>query len=100
MGFSNLTICYEAIQRSYRNAVVEFVRKCMMNAFPADYRAKLQLPFTREWDKMASSAGERRQTGELTAELKDDFDLLGVNHFFNLLRPIMMFVSVGKVLDH
>ena len=29
---------------------------------------------------------ERRETGEVSTEIKDDFDLLGVNRFYNLFE--------------
>ena len=32
----------------------------------------------------ATNAAISRDTGELTTQLRDDFDLLSVNHFFNL----------------
>jgi len=86
MSISNLGICYEALQRTYRNSVVEHIRSRMMTVFPADYIVKVQAPFSKEWGKISASAAERRQTGELAAEVKDDFDLLGVNHFFNLFE--------------
>jgi hypothetical protein len=35
-------------------------------------------------DDIRASAEERRKTGELSAPIADEFDLLGVNHFFNL----------------
>jgi tetratricopeptide (TPR) repeat protein len=81
---SNLAICYEALQRIYRNAVVRFVRAKMVAVYHADCPARLRKPFEREWEKIRASAEERRRTGELSAEILDDFDLLGVNHFFNL----------------
>jgi hypothetical protein len=84
MELSNLTICYEAIQRVYRNAVVRYVREKMRSAYPADYVERVRKPFEKEWDKMRASAEERRRTGELVTAIVDEFDLLSVNHFFNL----------------
>jgi hypothetical protein len=84
MGLSNLGICYEAIQRNYRNAVVQHVRERLTNAFPSDHLDRLIAPFSKEWGKISASAAERRSTGEIASEIKDDFDILGVNHFFNL----------------
>src|SRR6266404_867324 len=81
---SNLTICYEALQRIYRNALVRYVRTKMTAVYHSDFGARLRKPFEKEWDKMKASAEERRKTGELSTEILDDFDLLGVNHFFNL----------------
>jgi hypothetical protein len=81
---SNLGICYEGIQRIYRNGVVRHIRETLTRAYPHDFQSKVRKPFEREWDKMQISALERRQSGELSAEVLDDFDLLSVNHFFNL----------------
>jgi tetratricopeptide (TPR) repeat protein len=81
---SNLTICYEGIQRVYRNAVVGYLRQRMKHAFPHNYEEKIRAPFEKEWDQLRLNAQERRQTGEISSEISDDFDLLSVNHFFNL----------------
>lgn len=84
MATSNLALCYEGIQRTYRNALVGHIRKVFVEKHPSDFAQKLKRPFQKEWDEMTASAFERRSTGELSAEIKDEFDLLGVNHFFNL----------------
>jgi tetratricopeptide (TPR) repeat protein len=81
---SNLTLCYEGTQRIYRNAIVRHVRRQLTAKYPTDFNEKLRKPFDKEWEKMKASAAERRQSGELGADIIDDFDLLGVNHFFNL----------------
>ncbi len=82
--FANLTLCYEGIQRFYRNAVLGHVRVNLQRAFPADYVDRAKRPFLKEWDTIKAAAEERRRTGELGAPLVDDLDILGVNHFFNL----------------
>lgn len=84
MATDNLVACYEGIQRVYRNALVSHIRDRLTDKYPADFLEKLKNPFRKDWDKIRSSAEERRQTGELCCPIKDDFDLLGVNHFFNL----------------
>ncbi|NNB95033.1 hypothetical protein HI113_14125 [Corallococcus exiguus] len=81
---TNLGLCYEGIQRTYRNAIVRHIRTKLTEAFPTDFIKKLQNPFQKEWPEIQAAANERRATGELTAPLIDDFDLLGVNHFFNI----------------
>ncbi|HLG95881.1 MAG TPA: ATP-binding protein [Bryobacteraceae bacterium] len=81
---SNLVICYDGIQRTYRNALVRHVRSRLKVSYPANWSEKLRKPFEKEWDKLIASATERRRTGEIACEIVDDFDLLGVNHFFNL----------------
>jgi hypothetical protein len=84
MPTSNLTRCYTGIQRIYRNAVVRHVRSAFVTSYPADHLERLRKPFQKEWDDMKVSAEERRKTGELAAQIVDEYDLLGVNHFFNL----------------
>lgn len=81
---ANLTLCYEGIQRVYRNAVIDHIRVNLTRAFPGDHSEKAKRPFQKEWDAIKSAAEERRRTGELGAPLVDDLDILGVNHFFNL----------------
>ncbi|MCE9673657.1 AAA family ATPase [Myxococcus stipitatus] len=84
--FANLTLCYEGIQRIYRNAVLGHVRANLQLAFPADYVERAKRPFLKEWDTIKTAAEERRRTGELGTPLVDDLDILGVNHFFNLFE--------------
>ena len=83
-SLSNYTICYEAIQRIYRNAVLKHLRDTLKVAYPVDYLDRIRRPFEKEWEQIRVSAQERRGTGELGSELTDEFDMLGVNHFFNL----------------
>ena len=83
-GLSNLTICYEGLQRAYRNALVRYVRTKMVAVYQSDYGTRLRKPFEKEWDRIRANAYERRDTGEISAGIADEFDLLGVNHFFNL----------------
>lgn len=80
----NIVICYEGIQRIYRNAIVGYVRSRFQAAFPVDYAAKLRSPFQKEWDEIVKNASISRTTGELASKIQDDFDFLSVNHFFNL----------------
>jgi len=56
----------------------------MLAVHHPDPGPRLRKPFEKEWDTIRASAEERRRTGELSSEIHDDFDLLGVNHFFNL----------------
>lgn len=84
MPSENLVICYEAIQRVYRNAVVKFLRAQMTRAFGAAAPEKLRAPFPKEWETIKRSANAPRLSGELGTAITDDFDLLSVNHFFNL----------------
>lgn len=85
MPQSNLGICYEGIQRTYRNAVVTFLRNRLTSAFPMASAEKLRAPFTSdEWSRLKQNAQLSRDSGELDTPIRDDFDLLSVNHFFNL----------------
>lgn len=84
MGHDNLVVCYEGVQRIYRNAVVKILRLKMREAFPADFTTKLRAPFQKDWDTIKQNALLPRSTGELAAQVSDDFDILSVNHFFNL----------------
>src|SRR5262245_60136145 len=86
MRFDNLTICYQGIQRIYRNAVVGYIREQLVRAFPHTAEAELKKPFQREWAGIEAAAREPRDTGELASPLKDAFDILGVNHFYSLFE--------------
>src|SRR5581483_11000691 len=86
MTKSNLAICYQGIQRTYRNAIVDYIRVRLRQSFPLDYLEKLKKPFEKEWESIAESAFERRQTGEIGGNIVDEFDLLGVNHFYNIFE--------------
>lgn len=84
---SNLSICYEGIQRHYRNNIVRHIRRCFVREFPKDFREKLKKPFkAEEWDAIVKNSEMCRCTGEISTEIKDEFDLLSVNHFFNIFE--------------
>ena len=83
---STNTICFEGISRIYRNTVVSHIRSTLRDRYPNDWEAKIAIPFLKEWEAIRSAAETRRNTGELHGILKDDADLLGVNHFFNLFE--------------
>ena len=83
---SNYGICYEAIQRVYRNAVLNAVRIRLQAAYPDDWEARAKVPFKKQWAELEASAHERRTTGELGTSLRDTLDYLGVNHFYNLFE--------------
>lgn len=81
----NNVVCYDGIQRIYRNALVGFLRQVLTGAFPEDAVERLRVPFPQEeWDAVKRNASASRVSGQLDAKLSDDFDLLGVNHFFNI----------------
>jgi hypothetical protein len=81
----NNVICYEGIQRVYRNAIVQLLRTSLTHAFPQDFLQKLRSPFpSQEWETIKRNASASRNSGDLESKIIDDFDLLGVSHFFNL----------------
>ena len=86
MDADNVTICYQAIQRVYRNAVVQRVRERFAQCFGPNAVDKVKALFKKEWDEIAAAAKQSRATGELSCPLRDDFDVLGVNHFYNLFE--------------
>jgi tetratricopeptide (TPR) repeat protein len=95
---SNLSICYEGIQRHYRNSIVRYLRQCFMRDFPKDYKERLKKPFkAEEWESIVKNSELSRSTGEISAEIKDEFDLLSVNHFFNIFEA---YFDILVPLDH
>lgn len=98
MASDNHVICYEAIQRIYRNSVVRFLRDKLRTRFPTEWENKLRSPFKpEEWEAANGNALASRATGELGSEICDAFDLLSVNHFFNLFDSYydVLFESSG-----
>ena len=83
---STNTICFQAVSRVYRNAIVAHIRTTMMAMYPDDWLAMLKSPLQKEWEKMQQDADLRRATGEFGSRLTDEFDLLGVNHFYVLFE--------------
>ncbi len=77
-------ICYQGIQRVFRNAVVSFLRDRMTRVFPKDWSSRLKKPFGDEWAKAESNANLSRANLGTTTIVRDDFDLLGTNHFYNV----------------
>lgn len=100
MNQENTVILYEGIQRIYRNAVVRYLRVTMTDAYKDDAKEKLHGPFKKEeWDKIVENSQEARKSGELTTPIIDDFDLLSVNHFFNLFDSyydVLLKVDTGR----
>lgn len=86
MPNSNYTICYEPIQRIYRNVVVTAARRLLNEAFPDDWGERVKAVFKKTWQQIVEDAEERRITGELGTLLTDELDYLGVNQFQNLFE--------------
>ena len=85
VNLRNNSFCYEGIQRIYRNAVVGYLRARMTDEFGDVALKRLQEPFkATEWADIRSSAQFPRRSGQIDVPIHDDFDLLSVNHFFNI----------------
>ena len=80
------TICFQAICRDYRNAVVSHIRTSFQSAYADDWESHIIAPFQKEWGKNRADARVSRKSGQHEAQLTDEADLLGVNHFFNLFE--------------
>lgn len=80
----NNSICYEAIQRRLRNSVVDYLRTRMTEIFPQDHSEKLRKPFEKEWSALVANANASREAGGTDTQIRDDYDLLSVAHFYSL----------------
>lgn len=81
----NNAICYQAIQRTFRNAVVSFLRDRLTRLFPADHGQRMKRSFDPdEWEKAAQNAKRSREILGTATTIRDDYDLLGTNHFFGI----------------
>ena len=70
----------------------------LCGSFPKDFKEKLRKPFkVEEWEGIVRNSELSRSTGEISSEIKDDFDLLSVNHFFNIFEA---YFDVLVPLDH
>lgn len=78
-------VCYEGIQRIFRNAIVRYLREELTNAYPDDFGSRLSSSFpSDQWETIKKHATVHRDTGALSNPIRDDFDVLSVNHFFGL----------------
>ena len=80
----NNAICYQGIQRVFRNAIVGFLRERLPRAFPNDHQQQIKRLFGESWTKAAANAVQSREIGGTATTIRDDYDLLGVNHFFEI----------------
>ena len=78
-------LVYEAIQRVYRNAVVDRIRSGLQAAYPDDYENRVTSPFPF-WDAIVSAAAQSAVTGVVAHPHEDVFDYLDVSHFPVLLN--------------
>jgi len=84
--FGNNAICYQGVQRIFRNAVVAFLRDRLPKIFPTDHIQKVQNVFGDDWHKGSLNANMSRQIQGTGTSVSDDYDLLGVNHFFSVFE--------------
>jgi tetratricopeptide (TPR) repeat protein len=85
-GLGANAICYQGIQRIFRNAVVSFLRDRLEHLFPQDSVQRLKKLFGDDWVKAAQNANSSREKLGTTTMVRDDFDLLGTNHFYNVFE--------------
>jgi tetratricopeptide (TPR) repeat protein len=82
----NNAVCYQGIQRTFRNAVVAFLRERLTRLFPEDHIQRMKKTFGEEWDKAARNAALSRDILGTRTTVRDEYDLLGTNHFYGLFE--------------
>lgn len=82
----NNAIVYQGLQRVFRNAIVDFLRTHLRRLFGRDASNQVKRIFGDNWEKAAADASKSRDSGGTTTVLADEFDLLGVNHFFDIFE--------------
>lgn len=85
-ALGNNAICYQGIQRTFRNAVVSFLRERLDRLFPGDHIQRLTKTFGQDWEKAAREAVQSRAMLGTTTVVRDEYDLLGTNHFYGLFE--------------
>ena len=83
-SLGNNAVCYQGLQRVFRNTVVGFLRARLTRLFPSDHAQRMKKLFGEQWEKAAQNAAQSREIGGTTTTVRDDYDLLGTNHFFEL----------------
>jgi len=59
----------------------------LSKAFPTDSEDRIRKLFKeQEWSNIVENADIRRSTGEISSPIRDSFDYLGVNHFYNVFE--------------
>lgn len=91
----NTTILYNSIQRTYRSAMVDLIRITLeapyaggIGAVQKLFAKKNQESGRTQWEEIKSAAEQRRSggTGELSTPIKDEYELIGVEHFYNIFE--------------
>ena len=82
-------VCYQGVQRTFRNAVVVFLRERLTRLFPDDHPERLKKTFGDEWKKLLRTRSSPEKVLGTTTSVRDEYDLLGTNHFYNVFERII-----------
>jgi tetratricopeptide (TPR) repeat protein len=87
-------IVYEAIQRTFRNAIVNLLRQRIPESYPNDFEEIIRSRFS-SWEEIVAAAESSKSTGVISPQHSDVFSYLDVSHFavlfdkhFAILAPI------------
>ncbi|MCU1392872.1 MAG: hypothetical protein JWM34_1300 [Ilumatobacteraceae bacterium] len=87
-------LVYEAVQRTYRNAIVGLLRDRLSNTYPNDYESRVSSTFPT-WPEIVAGAVASGATGVVTHDHSDVFAYLDVSHFtvlvnnyFEVIAPV------------
>lgn len=80
MGYSTNGIVYEAIQRRFRNAVVDLVRRRLQLRYGDDAPMRVTKMFP-SWDAIKEASAQSVVTGVVNHPHADEFSYLDVSHF-------------------
>ena len=64
--------------------MVGFLREHLPRVYPNDATGQIKRLFGDAWDKGALDASRSRSTGGTNTAIRDAYDLLGVNHFYEI----------------
>lgn len=84
----NDAICYQGLQRTFRNSVVAFLRDRLPHLYPLDHLERVKRLFPEEWARTEQNANRSREIYGTTTAIRDDYDLLGINHFYGLFEKL------------
>ena len=96
---STNTLCFEGINRVYRNAVVGYIRVTLGAKYPDTWEDDIRQLFVKE--NIEAKAKTSRNTGAVNTPIKDAADLLDVGHFSNLFEKYFedLFLDAEKFPD-
>src|SRR5260370_4194248 len=97
----NTTILFNAIQRTYRNAIVGLIREKLTQVHGTAGINQVRRLFAKknpetkktQWETIRDAANERRSagTGELSTTIRDEFELIGVERFSYIFENETLF---------